>query len=95
MDHKLSVLIGSEAEAFYCCFRSPHNSPMINTREPIKKQSWQETALHRPSCDAGNTSESTEGALLFSLSSQSCPAFSIPTAEADIDQRSKIIQPPL
>lgn len=46
---------------------------MINTREPIKKQSWQESALLRPSCDAGNASESTESALLFSLSSQSCP----------------------
>lgn len=37
MDAKLSVLIGSKAVALYCCFRSPgENSPMINTREPIK-----------------------------------------------------------
>lgn len=66
---------------------------MINTREPIKKQSWQETALHWASCDAENTSESTESALFFLLSSQSCPALSISTAEADIDRRGKIIQP--
>lgn len=40
MDAKLSVLIGSKAVALYCCFRSPgENSPMINTREPIKKLS--------------------------------------------------------
>lgn len=36
---------------------------MINTGEPIKKQSWQETALRRPSCDVGDASESTESAL--------------------------------
>lgn len=66
---------------------------MINTGEPIKKQSWQETALHRPWCDAGNASESTESALLFPLSSQSCPAFSISAAEAAIDRRHRIIQP--
>lgn len=39
MDVKLSVLIGSNAVALYCSFRNPgENSPMINTREPIKNQ---------------------------------------------------------
>lgn len=48
MDAKLSVLIGGIAEALCCCFRSPGgNSPMINTREPIKKPDFG-SQLHYP-----------------------------------------------
>lgn len=41
---------------------------MINTREPIKKQTLAaKTASRRPSCDAGNTSESNGDTFFFSF----------------------------
>lgn len=59
MDAKLSVLISSKAGALYCRFRSPVQwSPQGSQ---LKSRLWQPTALHWPSCDAGNTSQSTEG----------------------------------
>lgn len=71
-DAKLSGLIGSKKESGgYCCcccsLGSPvENSPMINTREPIKKQTLAaKTASRRPSCDAGNTSESNGDTFFF------------------------------
>lgn len=85
MDAKLSVLIGSEAAAPYrCSGSSGENSPMINTREPIKNQTL------AASCDTGNTSEAVERAsdfiyLFIFLLRKTYQAFSVSAPQAGID----------